>query len=202
MLVGHSSCRSFHGSFRGAFLAVLVASCLFVHSALAVTPPVGSQAPGFRLQDQDGQWHSLSDYRGRWVVLYFYPKDQTPGCTTEACEFSENVFAFRDLNAVILGISVQDVASHKSFVEWLKRERKEQVKETGLPFPLLADDKKQVSAAYDVLRSIPLLGQLASRQTFIIDPQGRVAKHYAKVTPAGHSEAVLADLRTLSRAKG
>jgi len=189
-------------AFLAAFLAAFVASCLFVDAAVAVTPPVGSPAPDFRLQDQDGRWHSLSDYRGRWVVLYFYPKDQTPGCTTEACEFSENVFAFRDLNAVILGVSVQDVASHKSFEDWLKRERKEYVKESGLPFPLLADDKKQASAAYDVLRSIPLLGQLASRQTFIVDPQGRVAKHYSKVTAAGHSEAVLADLRTLSRAKG
>jgi peroxiredoxin Q/BCP len=186
---------------RRAFLVAFAVSWFLVEAALAISPPVGSPAPDFRLQDQNGQWHSLSDYRGRWVELYLYPKDQTPGCTTEACEFSENVFSFRDLNAVILGVSVQDVASHKRFEDWLKRERKEQVRETGLPFPLLADDRKQASAAYDVLRSIPLLGQLASRQTFIIDPQGRVAKHYSKVTAAGHSEAVLADLRTLSRPK-
>jgi peroxiredoxin Q/BCP len=182
-----------------ALPVVLALSGLFAQVALAVSPPVGSMAPDFRLQDQDGKWHALSDYRGQWVVLYFYPKDQTPGCTTEACEFSENVFAFRDLDAVILGVSVQDVASHKSFEEWLKRERSEQVKESGLPFPLLADEKKQVSAAYDVLRSIPLLGQLASRETFIIDPRGRIAKHYPKVRAAGHSAAVLADLRALSQ---
>lgn len=182
------------------FFALLLLGCT-AGIALAMPPQVGSEAPGFRLQDQDGRWHALADYRGKWVVLYFYPKDQTPGCTTEACEFSENVFAFRDTNAVILGVSVQDVASHKKFEEWLKKERAARVKGTGLPFPLLADDKKQVSATYDVLKRIPIVGELASRQTFIIDPQGRIAKHYPRVTAEGHPQAVLEDLKSLAKGK-
>ncbi len=89
-------------------------------------PALGSAAPDFKLQDQAGKWHQLKDYRGKWVALYFYPKDKTPGCTTQACEFRDNVFAFRDANAVILGVSVDDVESHKEFSE-----------KHGLPFPIL-----------------------------------------------------------------
>ncbi|HKS56289.1 MAG TPA: peroxiredoxin, partial [Steroidobacteraceae bacterium] len=90
-------------------------------------PALGAAAPEFKLQDQNGKWHELKDYRGKWVALYFYPKDQTPGCTTQACEFRDNIFAFRDAGAQILGISVDDVESHKAFSE-----------KHGLPFPILA----------------------------------------------------------------
>jgi thioredoxin-dependent peroxiredoxin len=155
--------------------------------ALAATPPaVGSQAPGFRLQDQVGKWHSLSDYRGQWVVLYFYPKDNSPGCTTQACEFRDNIFAYRDIGAVILGISVDDVASHKAFAE-----------QHSLPFTILADSGKSVATAYGTLKEYVGIAKLARRDTFIIDPQGKVARHYQDVKPAGHSAVVLADLRQL-----
>lgn len=146
---------------------------------------VGQPAPEFELPDQDGQLHSLEDYRDRWVVLYFYPKDETPGCTTEACEFRDNIFAYRELNVQILGVSLDDVASHKSFAE-----------NHGLPFPLLADPEGTSAEAYGVKTKFAGM-TLAKRQTFIIDPDGNVAKHYEKVKPATHSAEILADLETL-----
>jgi peroxiredoxin Q/BCP len=167
--------------------------CLAVASAAsgaAAAPDVGSAAPAFRLQDQAGAWHELGEYRGKWVVLYFYPKDDTPGCTTQACEFRDNIFAFNKLSAVILGISVDDVASHKQFAE-----------EHSLPFTLLADSTKQTAKSYGVLRNVLGLMEIASRETFIIDPQGRIAKHYKSVDPKGHSQAVLADLKVLQAAQ-
>ena len=101
---------------RSARLALLFAALLgFAGLAFADAPAVGSVAPAFKLQDQTGKWHSLSDYKGKWVVLYFYPKDDTPGCTTQACGFRDNVFAFDKEGAVILGISVDSVADHKAF---------------------------------------------------------------------------------------
>jgi peroxiredoxin Q/BCP len=157
------------------------------HSADQPAPPaVGTQAPAFHLQDQAGTWHALSEYRGKWLVLYFYPKDDTPGCTTQACEFRDNIFAFDKLGAVILGISVDDVASHKQFAA-----------EHSLPFTLLADSTKQTAKSYGVLRSALGFMEIAARETFIIDRQGRVAKHYPAVDPKGHSQAVLADLKAL-----
>jgi peroxiredoxin Q/BCP len=150
------------------------------------SPGPGMPAPAFHLQDQAGTWHTLSEYRGKWLVLYFYPKDDTPGCTTQACEFRDNIFAFNKLGASIVGISVDDVASHKLFAE-----------EHSLPFTLLADSTKETAKAYGVLRSALGIMEIAARETFIIDPQGRIAKHYAAVDPKGHSQAVLADLKTL-----
>ena len=146
---------------------------------------VGQPAPEFELPDQDGQLHSLEDYRDRWVVLYFYPKDETPGCTTEACEFRDNIFAYRKLNVQILGVSLDDVASHKSFAE-----------NHDLPFPLLADPEGTSAEAYGVKTKFAGM-TLAKRQTFIIDPDGNVAKHYEKVKPETHSAEILADLETL-----
>ena len=146
----------------------------------------GDPAPEFELSDQNGQLHSLEDYRDQWVVLYFYPKDETPGCTTEACEFRDNIFAYRDLNAQILGVSLDDAESHKAFAE-----------NHGLPFPLLADVDGEAATAYGV--KTRMLGMtVAKRQTFIIGPDGTIAKHYEKVTPAEHSDEVLADLRKLT----
>ncbi len=147
---------------------------------------VGEPAPDFELTDQDGLLHSLEDYRDRWVVLYFYPKDDTPGCTTEACEFRDNIFAYRDLNAQILGVSLDDVESHKAFAE-----------KHGLPFPLLADVGGSVAESYGVkTRMFGLI--VAKRQTFIINPAGDVVKHYDKVKPETHSAQVLADLTMLA----
>jgi peroxiredoxin Q/BCP len=177
---------------RRIFTAVALAFALAapaIAAAVAAPPDLGSPAPAFRLQDQAGAWHELSDYRGKWVVLYFYPKDDTPGCTTQACEFRDNIFAFNKLGATILGISVDDVASHKAFAE-----------EHGLPFTLLADSTKETARNYGVLRSALGLMEIASRETFIVDPQGRVAKHYRSVDPKGHSQVVLADLKVLQAA--
>jgi len=168
--------------------AAVAAAVLLSAVAFAAEPPaVGAAAPEFKLQDQTGKWHALSDYKGKWVVLYFYPKDNTPGCTTQACEFRDNIFAYRDLGAVVLGVSVDDVASHKSFAE-----------EHGLPFPILADSDKKTATDYGTLKEYLGVAMMARRDTFIIDPQGRIAKHYHDVKPAGHSEIVLADLKQLA----
>ena len=165
---------------------ILIALLLAAWPAAASDVDPGKPAPDFELVDQDGNLHSLEDYRDRWVVLYFYPKNGTPGCTTEACEFRDDVFAFRDLNAQILGVSLDDAASHKAFAE-----------EHGLPFPLLADTDGSVAETYGVKTRMFGL-TVAKRQTFIIAPDGTVAKHYTSVKPATHSTQVLADLETLA----
>lgn len=170
---------------RIAALMLLSAAIGFAH---AQVPTVGSAAPDFRLQDQNGKWQKLSDYRGKWVALYFYPKDQTPGCTTQACEFRDNIFAFRELNAQILGISVDDVESHKKFAE-----------KHSLPFPILADSKKATTKQYGVLKSYLGALELARRETFLIDPEGRIVKRYADVEPKGHSQEVLKDIKELQK---
>ena len=103
-------------------------------------PSVGEIAPTFKLQDQNGDWHTLEDYKGQYVVLFFYPKDGTPGCTTEACNFRDNIFAFDDLDTQILGISLDDVESHKEFSE-----------KYSLPYPILADVEKESAVSYGVL---------------------------------------------------
>jgi peroxiredoxin Q/BCP len=147
---------------------------------------VGERAPEFELPDQTGQLHSLEDYRDQWIVLYFYPKDKTPGCTTQACEFRDNIFAFRELNAQILGVSMDDVASHRDFAE-----------NHSLPFPLLADVEGTAAEAYGV--KTRMLGMtVAKRQTFLISPDGNIVKHYPKVSPDEHSAEVIADLKELS----
>jgi peroxiredoxin Q/BCP len=170
---------------------------LTLAAALLLAPPVfadggvniGAPAPEFELPDQEGQLHSLEDYRDQWVVLYFYPKDETPGCTTEACEFRDNIFAFRKLNAQILGVSLDDVESHKDFAE-----------NHGLPFPLLADTEGVAADAYGV--KTKMMGwTVAKRQTFVIDPQGNIARHYEKVDPDEHATQVLADLEAMGAGK-
>lgn len=164
----------------------LVFAALGTAALAADRPIVGNPAPEFELPDQDGQLHSLEDYRDSWIVLYFYPKDETPGCTTEACEFRDNIFAFRKLNAQILGVSLDDVESHKAFAE-----------NHGLPFPLLADAEGVVADAYGV--KTKMFGMtVAKRQTFVIGPDGTLVKHYEKVRPATHSKEVLADLEALT----
>ena len=168
-------------------LAVLTAVILLssVGAALAEQVKEGDPAPGFELRDQDGQLHSLEDYRDKWVALYFYPKDDTPGCTTEACEFRDDIFAFKALDCQILGVSLDDEVSHKAFAE-----------KYSLPFPLLADTEGITSESYGV--KTKMFGMtVAKRQTFLIDPNGRVAKHYAKVDPDTHSKQILADLKAL-----
>jgi peroxiredoxin Q/BCP len=164
--------------FAVAFLWALAAN-------VSAAPAVGEAAPDFRLQDQNNAWHEIGDYRGQWVVLYFYPKADTPGCTTEACEFRDNIFAYEELGAKVVGVSLDDVASQADFAE-----------KYSLPFPLLSDARQEVAKTYGVLTSFGNLA-VADRQTFLIDPEGKVAKHYARVDPAAHSAEVLADLKAL-----
>jgi peroxiredoxin Q/BCP len=171
------------------FVLTVTAAAPAAWCAPAGTASPGMPAPPFRLPDQNGKIISLADQRGKWVVLYFYPKDNTPGCTAEACDFRDNVFAFKDLGAVILGISVDDVASHKNFAI-----------EYRLPFTILADSDKQVARQYGVLHRPLGLLELARRETFIVDPQGIIVKHYQNVDPETHSKQVLADLKTLQGA--
>jgi thioredoxin-dependent peroxiredoxin len=163
----------------------LFGAALLAVNPLSASPPVGAPAPAFELPDQKGELHRLADYDGKWLVLYFYPKDDTPGCTTQACEFRDNIFAFRKLGAVIVGISVDDVDSHRAFAE-----------KHGLPFTLLADDGGTVAQQYGVLRDFGA-AQLARRETFLISPDGQIARHYETVDVSTHSAEVLEDLQAL-----
>jgi peroxiredoxin Q/BCP len=171
-------------------------------------PQAGEAAPSFSLVDQNGKSHQLADYKGKWVVVYFYPKDQTPGCTNQACSFTENVFAFRKAGAQILGISVDDEASHKAFEKALSSnakisaENQKAIQEHGLPFPLLADPTTDTAKRYGVLAKFGQM-TIATRDTFLIDPTGKVAKHY-DVTPdklEGHSAELLKDIEAFKAAK-
>ena len=158
---------------------------LWPFSAHAAELQVGDVAPAFELHDQRGEPHRLSDYRGHWVILYFYPKDDTPGCTTEACAFRDDILTLRSLGATLLGVSLDETASHARFAE-----------KYGLPFPLLADPGGRVADAYGALFSLGPL-RFAKRHSFIIDPEGRIARIYREVRPGEHSDQVIADLRAL-----
>jgi peroxiredoxin Q/BCP len=181
--------RAIAGIFSVAIVAALAASLIFPKRACADAPAVGASAPAFALQDQNGETHRLADYKGHWVVLYFYPKDDTPGCTTEACSLRDNIFAFRRAGATILGISVDDVASHKAFSE-----------KHSLPFTLLADPTKQTARDYGVLVKMLGVFEVAQRDTYLIDPQGKIARHWPKVDPKEHSDMVLKELLALQGA--
>ena len=148
----------------------------------------GSAAPDFALTDQNGKIHRLGDYAGHWLVLYFYPRDDTPGCTQEACRFRDDIGILGDLDAVVVGVSVNDTSSHADFA------RKYQ-----LPFPLLSDPDGQTAAAYDSLLNLGVV-RFARRHTFIITPDGRIAARFDKVDPASHAQEVARTLRALQHA--
>jgi len=168
---------------RGTRLIATLLGVLLCGAVMADAPAVGSKAPDFRLQDQNGDWHTLEQYRGKWIALYFYPKDDTPGCTTEACSFRDNIFAFRERDAVILGVSLDDVKSHQEFAE-----------KYSLPFSLLSDAEGEVADQYGVVTNLGVM-KFAKRQSFLIGPDGTIAKHYEKVDPDSHSEEILSDLK-------
>jgi peroxiredoxin Q/BCP len=161
---------------------VILVPRLLSHGTL---PAVGGPAPDFTLPSQEGSTVSLKDYRGKWVVLYFYPKDQTTGCTREARNFQADQAKYAQRNAVVLGVSVDSVESHKKFCA-----------KEGLNFKLLADASHSVSKDYGSLVNLGVV-QMAARHTFIINPEGKVARVYSSVDPARHSEEVLAELEQL-----
>src|SRR5881409_358148 len=150
-------------------------------------PPSGTPAPDFTLNSKDGKPLSLHDLRGKWVVLYFYPKDFTSGCTREAHNFQRDLTQYEQKNAIILGVSVQDEATHQKFCA-----------KEGLSFKLLADTKYEVSSSYGSLVNLGV-AKLSARHTFLIDPAGIVRKTYLNVNAEKHSAQVLADLSELQR---
>ncbi len=146
-------------------------------------------APDFTLPDQDGKMRTLSDYRGQWVLIYFYPKDDTPGCTKEACAIRDAEPDFKKLKAKVFGISVQNSKSHKKFAE-----------KYDLPFTLLADDEKKVVGKYGVWAKKKFMGREylgTLRNSFLIDPEGTIAKVYEKVKPDDHAAEVVADVNKM-----
>jgi len=151
-------------------------------STTASAPQQGQIAPDFTLPSQDSAAVSLKDFRGKWVVLYFYPKDGTHGCTIEAHNFQRDLPKFEAANAVILGVSVDNAGSHQNFCT-----------KEGLTFKLLADTDKTVSREYGSVMNL-MVTKIAARNTFLIDPQGRIAKAWIGVEPNRHSEEVLAAL--------
>lgn len=170
-------------------LVFFVIGLIVTGSALtaADAPAVGSDAPEFSLTTDEGKTATLKDFRGQWVVLYFYPKDFTSGCTLEARNFQRDLAKYKAMNAVILGVSVDTAESHKSFCA-----------KEGLNFKLLADVDTKVSDAYGSLMDYNGM-KLSARNTFIINPKGKVAQVFMKVKPAQHSEEVLAALATLQK---
>jgi peroxiredoxin Q/BCP len=171
----------------------MIALCvtLFALTPLLVfagsTPSVGSLAPEFTLNSQEGTPVSLKDYRGKWVVLYFYPKDFTSGCTIEAHNFQRDQSQYQQKNAAVLGVSVDNADSHKRFCT-----------KEGLNFKLLADTEHKVSSAYDSLTNFGLV-KIAARHTFIITPEGKIAKVFTEVNPNQHSAEVLSALAELQK---
>lgn len=150
---------------------------------------IGKPAPKFSLEDQDGTRVSLADYRGRWVVLYFYPKDDTPGCTTEACEFTEGIEAFEGLDAVVLGCSPDSPEKHRKFIAKYE-----------LKVRLLSDPDHRVMEAYGAWGEKSMYGKTTVgviRSTVVIDPEGRVAHHWKKVSAKGHAAKVRERLEEL-----
>jgi peroxiredoxin Q/BCP len=171
-------------------LAVIIIIFLvprLISGSRAAVPTPGSLAPDFSLPSQQGTPVSLKDFRGQWIVLYFYPKDQTPGCTREAHNFQADQSKYAARHAVVLGVSVDSVDSHKKFCA-----------KEGLNFKLLADSEGKVSQAYGSLTNLAVV-KFAKRNTFLINPAGNLAKAYTSVDPAKHSEEVLAALDQLQK---
>ena len=173
---------------------LVIVAVLIVFAALLVAraaragelPEVGKPAPDFNLPDQNGKYHTLREYRGKWLVLYFYPKDDTPGCTQEACAFRDDLNQISELGAQVAGVSVDDTDSHAEFA-----------KKYHLPFPLLADKTAATADSYGALLNLWLI-KFARRYTFLIDPQGNVSKVYLSVETSRHSKQIIDDLKKLA----
>ena len=166
---------------------VAVAAGLIQAAELPNQPAVGSAAPDFSLTSGDGSQVSLKDYKGKWIVLYFYPKDFTGGCTLEAKNFERDLAHYQNAGAIVLGVSVDSAQSHKDFCA-----------KEGLNFKLLADPDAKVSGQYGSVMEYQG-AKMAARNTFLINPKGEIAKVYTGVKPAAHSEEVLKDLTALKK---
>lgn len=170
-------------------IAIILAFCfLFILFALnshaaSKLPKVGDTAPTFSLVDQSGKIRKLEDYLGKWVVLYFYPKDDTPGCTKEACSFRDDLKQLEKLGAQIIGVSVDDSESHAKFAS-----------KYHLPFPLLADQDAKVAESYGAVNNL-LIIKIAKRYTFLIDPSGKIARVYLDIDTSRHSQEIIDDLK-------
>lgn len=150
---------------------------------------IGSKAPAFSLKDQNGDVHSMQDVKGKWVLLYFYPKDDTPGCTTEACSIRDAWSDFKKTGAVVWGVSKDSVKSHAKFAD-----------KYHLPFPVLSDESTEMIQAYGAWAMKKFMGREFMgilRISYLIDPEGKIVKVYDKVKPAEHASEVLADLKQL-----
>lgn len=172
----------------GTALLLLLASAFLWMLRPGVQRPEGSAAPDFALQDQDGRIRRLSDFSGRWLVLYFYPRDNTHVCTRQACRFRDDIGTLDDLDASIVGISVDDPQTHADFA-----------RKHRLTFPLLSDPDGKTAAAYDSLLNLGIL-RFARRHTFIIDPGGRIAARFNKVDPSVHMQEIALTLKALQQA--
>ncbi|WP_047549572.1 peroxiredoxin [Methylotenera sp. G11] len=169
------------------YTAVLLIAILgyrsFAHAPHGLA--IGEDAPDFTLNDAAGKSHSLSDYRGRYLVLYFYPKDDTPGCTKEACHFRDDLSQLEKLGAKVIGVSVDSSESHGKFAEKYK-----------LPFTLLADTDGKVADSYHALSDFFVV-KIAKRHTFLIDADGKIKKTYTNVNVSNHSQQIIDDLKTI-----
>ena len=163
----------------------LFVALLPLTAAAIEPPPVGSNAPDFSLPDQNGQQRQLSDYKGQWLLLYFYPKDDTPGCTEEACQFRDHITVLNAMGTKVVGVSLDDVASHAAFAS-----------KHQLPFSLLADTEGVVTSSYGALRDL-LVIKMAKRYSFLINPEGQIAKRYLSVDSEQHAREVIEDLQQL-----
>jgi len=148
---------------------------------------INQPAPDFSLADAQGITHSLKNFQGQWLVLYFYPKDNTPGCTKEACSLRDDLAQFKSLNATVIGVSTDNSASHLKFIE-----------KQSLNFSLLADSDGKVSASYKALFKLGPI-KFSKRHSFIIDPEGKITKIYRSVSPSLHSQELLSDLAQLQK---
>ena len=150
-------------------------------------PKAGDAAPGFTLPDQNAKPHTLEEFRGKWLVMYFYPRDDTPGCVEQAMQFRNSMREIEGLGAAVCGISVDDSASHAAFA-----------RKYNLPFALLADRSGQVAARYGSLLNLGVF-RIAKRNTFLVDPQGKVAKVYVGVNAGRNAQDVAEDLRAITK---
>ena len=169
----------------GLAVLLLAASVAFWMLRPGTQRTEGSAAPDFALHDQNGRMHRLGDYAGRWLLLYFYPRDDTPVCTREACRLRDDIGTLGKLDAAVVGVSVDSTRSHADFS-----------RKYGLPFPLLSDPDGRTASAYDSLLNLGII-RFARRHTFIIAPDGRIAARFDHVDPARHAEEVRDALRSL-----